>query len=187
MVDPAVKIAAALCILLMGACAAMLFRRDGPHATPEPSAEQLLIPYRATPDLSGGRVAADRRSAPAGFPGQSPLRSAAMLKPLGPQEPPPALAREYPTPPAGHDAQWGKSMDAMLPANGAENEAPRTHKIVDGDTLTALAERYLGSATRAKEIFKANRDILMDPNLLPIGVELKIPPRAGHSKEKPRE
>ncbi|MCE5266451.1 MAG: tail protein X [Planctomycetaceae bacterium] len=53
----------------------------------------------------------------------------------------------------------------------------RTHRIVDGDTLDALAERYLGSASREGEIFAANRDVLMDPKLLPIGAMLKIPPR----------
>ena len=44
--------------------------------------------------------------------------------------------------------------------------------------MPALAERYLGSAARAEEIYQANRDVLRDPKLLPIGVELKLPPRA---------
>jgi len=54
---------------------------------------------------------------------------------------------------------------------------PVIHEIVDGDTLEALAERYLGRADRALEIFEANRDVLEDPQLLPIGQELRIPPR----------
>jgi len=56
--------------------------------------------------------------------------------------------------------------------------APRYHKIVDGDTLSALAEKYLGSSDRSMEIFQANRDQLSRPNVLPLGVELLIPPRA---------
>jgi nucleoid-associated protein YgaU len=183
MKDPAVKIAAAVCVLLMGVCAAMLFRRGGPPPTAKPSAEQLSIPVRGQADALGGRTAAGKRSEGLS---DTPSRSTAMLKPLGPREPPPALARDYPAPVAGHDAQWGKSMDAMLPASGSEAETPRTHKIVDGDTLPALAQRYLGAASRAKEIFNANRDVLLDPNLLPIGTELKIPPRNDRSKEKPR-
>jgi nucleoid-associated protein YgaU len=179
--DPAVKIAAAFCVLLMGACAAMMFLRDGPRSIPESSAERLSIPYRAKADVLGGGTTGGKRSD--GFSEPS-SRSTAMLKPSGPREPP-ALARNYPAPAAGHDAQWGKSMDRMLPASGPEAETPRTHKIVDGDTLAALAERYLGAASRAKQIFDANRDVLMDPNLLPIGVELKIPPRNDRSKEKP--
>jgi nucleoid-associated protein YgaU len=51
------------------------------------------------------------------------------------------------------------------------------HKIHDGDTLPALAQRFLGTAERAGEIFQANRDVLNRPDLLPIGLELKIPPR----------
>jgi hypothetical protein len=45
-----------------------------------------------------------------------------------------------------------------------------------------LAQHYLGAAARAGEIFDANRNILSNPELLPIGVELKIPPR-----EQPQE
>jgi len=37
----------------------------------------------------------------------------------------------------------------------------------------------LGSANRAMEIFETNREVLTDPELLPIGTELKIPARSG--------
>jgi phage tail protein X len=60
----------------------------------------------------------------------------------------------------------------MLPERVAP---PATHKIIDGDSLEQLAERYLGSASRAAELFEANRGVLARPELLPIGVELKIP------------
>ena len=66
-------------------------------------------------------------------------------------------------------------MDMMLPVPAPTEQRARTHKVVDGDTLAALAERYLGSSLRAGDIFEANRDVLFDPQLLPIGVELKIP------------
>ena len=55
---------------------------------------------------------------------------------------------------------------------------PQLHRITDGDTLEALANRYLGSAARAGEIYEANRELLARPDLLPIGEDLKIPPRA---------
>ena len=64
-------------------------------------------------------------------------------------------------------------MAELLPER---RPSPPKHKIVDGDTLPLLAQRYLGSASRAMEIFQANRDVLSDPNILPLhGVELKIP------------
>lgn len=51
----------------------------------------------------------------------------------------------------------------------------RRHRIVDGDTLDRLAEKYLGDAERAQEIYEANRGLLVDPSLLPIGEKLIIP------------
>jgi nucleoid-associated protein YgaU len=59
----------------------------------------------------------------------------------------------------------------------ADPEPPRTHVIVDGDSLAKLAGRYLDDPRRSEEIFTFNRGVLSDPELLPIGVELKIPPR----------
>ena len=64
----------------------------------------------------------------------------------------------------------------------ADDPTAPTHKIVDGDSLSSLAERYLGSAARAGEIFACNRDVLSDPELLPIGVRLRIP--AGPARPK---
>jgi nucleoid-associated protein YgaU len=49
------------------------------------------------------------------------------------------------------------------------------HVVANGDTLEKLAERYLGDAGRALEIFDLNRDQLSNPHLLPIGVELRVP------------
>lgn len=63
-------------------------------------------------------------------------------------------------------------MAAMPPE--ADARLP-THKIVDGDTLPLLAQRYLGSASRANEIYEANRNVISDPSILRIGVKLKIP------------
>ncbi len=53
------------------------------------------------------------------------------------------------------------------------------HRVVDGDTLAALAARYLGDAAFADRIWQANRERLPEnPHWLPIGVELQIPPGA---------
>jgi nucleoid-associated protein YgaU len=54
--------------------------------------------------------------------------------------------------------------------------AGKRHKIIDGDTLTAIANRYLGSEERYLDLFEHNRDVLTHPELLPIGKELRIPP-----------
>lgn len=54
-------------------------------------------------------------------------------------------------------------------------EKPERHRIVDGDTLPKLAVAYLGDRERYLDIFQANRDVLSDPRLLPIGTEIAIP------------
>ena len=53
------------------------------------------------------------------------------------------------------------------------------HEVRNGDTLEKLAERYLGDAGRALELFDLNRERLTNPHLLPIGAELIIPVPAG--------
>jgi phage tail protein X len=105
--------------------------------------------------------------------------SATVVTPLDRHESPPSLAPDYPETERPASSRWGMSMDMMLPVTTSTDETAHTHKVVDGDTLAALAERYLGSAARAEEIYQANRDVLRNPRLLPIGVELKLPPRAG--------
>ncbi|MEX1039446.1 MAG: LysM peptidoglycan-binding domain-containing protein [Pirellulaceae bacterium] len=49
------------------------------------------------------------------------------------------------------------------------------HRIVDGDSLESLAQRYLGDPGLAGALFRANRDVLSDPELLPIGKQITIP------------
>jgi nucleoid-associated protein YgaU len=164
--DPAVKIAMALCVLLAGVCSSMLFHRDKPRTkTPVAIVEQpLLIPTRPAVPAKPPRPVV---VAP-------PAAATLTLKHC---ESPPMLAAHYPASDRPANSRWGTSMDMMLPAGASTDKTPQNHRIVDGDTLAALAERYLGSAARAKEIFEANREVLSDPALLPIGAELKIPPK----------
>jgi nucleoid-associated protein YgaU len=180
MMDPAVKTAMAFCVLLAGVCAAMLFRRDPAPAVPN-AAEPLLIRPRADmpaavqPPIGTGRATAvGRPSSGASARG----RATTVVTPFDRREPPPTLADSYPETDRPVSSRWGMSMDMVLPTVTPGDEATRSHKIVDGDTLAALAERYLGSVDRAKEIYEANRNVLANPELLPIGAELKIPLRA---------
>jgi nucleoid-associated protein YgaU len=95
-----------------------------------------------------------------------------LVKPLSVQPSPPPLAANYPETDRPSNSHLGAPMETLFPAKATAC----THRIVDGDTLAALAQRYLGSPARAREIFDANRNVLSDPELLPIGAELKIPP-----------
>lgn len=51
----------------------------------------------------------------------------------------------------------------------------RWHVVSDGDSLPRLAQRYLNDSSRSGEIFEENRNVLQDPEVLPIGVQLRIP------------
>jgi nucleoid-associated protein YgaU len=113
--------------------------------------------------------------------------STTVVTPSDQPAPPPEFPKSYPSvnqvasgqqgsnPAAANQmtgARWGSAMSEMLPER--RPSLPK-HRIVDGDTLPLLAERYLGSASRASEIFEANRDVLADPSILRIGAVLTIP------------
>ena len=51
----------------------------------------------------------------------------------------------------------------------------RTHRVRKGETLSALAQRYLGDSRRFLELFEANRHLLKDPNDLRAGMVIRIP------------
>jgi nucleoid-associated protein YgaU len=81
--------------------------------------------------------------------------------------------------PAKQDYAAAESVAARVaaasagpPANAATHRT--RHCIAEGDTLPELAARYLGDRNRYQEIFQANRQVLPDPRLLPIGEEIWI-------------
>ena len=74
--------------------------------------------------------------------------------------------------------------DASRRGRGFRNDAPvgttsateqRMHDVVSGDTLSALAKKYYGDASKYNSIFDANRDQLNDPDKIKVGQKLKIP------------
>ena len=79
----------------------------------------------------------------------------------------------------GPSSAWTDRRESARSPAGPELEAqaaePIRHVVADGDTLTKLAARYLGSSERYLEIFHANRGVLANPDLLPIGAVLEIP------------
>ncbi|REJ68405.1 MAG: LysM domain-containing protein [Planctomycetota bacterium] len=79
--------------------------------------------------------------------------------------------------PVDNPRGWSPSPDGFSSAESLPPRPLRTHVIRDGDTLERIALRYLDDAARAGEIFAMNRTLLSSPGLLPIGGELKIPPR----------
>jgi LysM repeat protein len=77
------------------------------------------------------------------------------------------------------------TMKDPTPAPGAtprQTSAPAaamtTYTVQSGDTLSAIAKKFLGNANDYMEIFNANRDQLTDPDKIKPGQVLKIPQHA---------
>ena len=51
----------------------------------------------------------------------------------------------------------------------------RYHDVVKGDTLSAIAKKYYGDASKYPVIFEANKPMLTDPNKIYPGQKLRIP------------
>ena len=83
------------------------------------------------------------------------------------------------------DVSRGPSGDGGTPETSESEAAPLVHRVCKGDTLSSLAARYLGSSDRFWELFVANRDRLRNPDLLTVGMELRIPDGAPAASREP--
>jgi nucleoid-associated protein YgaU len=83
---------------------------------------------------------------------------------------------------------WEKDVIADIKVQAAPQSAPTTgsqgaapasptisYTVQSGDTLSALAKKFLGNANDYMDIFNANRDQLSDPDKIKPGQVLKIP------------
>jgi LysM repeat protein len=57
----------------------------------------------------------------------------------------------------------------------APKQTAKTHKVVKGDTLWAIAKKFYGSGNQYPKIFNANKDKIKNPNLIYPGQVLTIP------------
>jgi nucleoid-associated protein YgaU len=73
----------------------------------------------------------------------------------------------------------------LAPLDDEPDVMATTHHVADGDTLADLAKRYLRDPSRANEIYELNRALIPDPELLPIGVELRLPRRNPPAVDQP--
>jgi nucleoid-associated protein YgaU len=187
------KLSLVAIVLVAGIVLAWQFRKRGEEssAAAESSATQTG-PARFGP--AGASVASSPKAVRAGQdnPVASPTThltsaSAALLdgsptrpKPsLGDDGAVPELSSAFPGTLARDtrtDSPFGFDRDASPRLEGMSGlPGGPTHRVADGDTLVRLAERYLGSAERWRELYEFNRDVLTNPELLPIGAELRIP------------
>ena len=80
----------------------------------------------------------------------------------------------------------GAKTESSTPITPAATATPRllftnavTHRIQATDTLATIAEAYYGAQRHWRLIYEANRTLIGDdPNAIPVGAELMIPPLA---------
>lgn len=163
---------------------------DTPPASDSPSAVPAL---NAAPPLAASPPLVDM---PLPAATDLPVRSA-----YTPPVPPPPFAAPAPTapvpdvesayrsmldipPPALLDAQrppspvsWSIAARPAVPARPLPDAlVPASCLVRDGDDLEGIATRYYGHPSAASAIWGANRERIPDPRVLPIGLELRLPP-----------
>ncbi len=69
------------------------------------------------------------------------------------------------------DGTISSELISQVPA-GAGTSA---YTVKNGDSLSRIAKRELGSYDRWRDIYDANRDKIKDPNVLAVGIQLVIP------------
>jgi len=66
-------------------------------------------------------------------------------------------------------------VDTVPGGSGGGGAGGQTYTVQKGDTLSAIAHRHYGKASRWHAIFEANRDQLDNPDLIKPGQVLKLP------------
>jgi nucleoid-associated protein YgaU len=172
--DQRLRLLTAAAVMLLGLGFALLFRRASAESDlPMPvQSDPLVLRKQPDPRTFAAGESPPAPAQPRSLPQAPRPASPTIVTPTDQPAPPPELPKTYPIAGQAVSTRWGASMSEMLPETAV---APPTHRIIDGDSLALLAERYLGSASRAMEIYAANRNVLTHPEILPIGAELKIP------------
>ena len=162
------------------------------HAIPDPRAGELLssVTHAWPHEADGDRLQDVPPPAAAGYqppppPPALPHQQATMARPVPPLGatyrstlaiPPPPLLDAHGPPPLAPGWTSRDARQTVRQAAPAMSAVPATYAVRDGDDLTSLAIRFYGHPAAAGAIFAANRDQVATPDILPIGLRLRLPP-----------
>lgn len=175
------RLAALAALLIGGVCAAMPYLKPAASPLPatetaasEPAPTTLQMPTIA---IESPRGEVSSPVAPSGQPvawhEPIPIVLPAGDEPLPMLPHVPITSRNHRNAAVHiHEPDFTSPPPAPPPVRPVER---RRHRIVDGDSLSKLALRYLGDSSRGEEIARLNRDLIKDVNLLPIGREIVLP------------
>lgn len=181
------QIGLAMSIVLIGFAAALCFPRDSREATPalplsearKLDAEIERLPVRTYTNLDTATeeqsTVALRPPGTAFPPAESPFDVRISTQPA----PAPEFADDPKptgrTPQTGTIASHHPATLESADADSPTQEQELVHIVRSGDTLSGLAQQYLGSVARYHEIFEANQDVLETPDDLKLNMRLRIP------------
>lgn len=195
------KIVMTLLILAVGLGTAFCFRKPTPAGSAalpglqeEERINQKLADLKTRPLLPG----IDLKEPSDLFAQQTRDHLAGELAALKPLRPDSRLG--YQTPPIGVLADQGRTdslrmssreparlrdqlrdQNPIHPAKSSQTAATvqyggeSFHIVQPGETLSGIAQKRLGAASRFQEIYDANQDVLSGPNHLRPGMKLKLP------------
>lgn len=196
-----VKVGLVLGALLVAVVAVVFFRRDDQtrdkfaKLLPAPetvatTARDLLgpspsDPYKVAPEFLAppwrrssleARPPTRKRSEQ---PGRLSARPSSTRTPSGRRpgailQPPQFRPTKTTAPPAKKSVTAPKARRANPPAPAARAK-PRLYTIQENDTLSDIGKRMLGDASLYPLLYQANRDLLQDPDRLPVGQTIRIP------------
>jgi LysM repeat protein len=72
-------------------------------------------------------------------------------------------------------SQGGASASVNSQRDASSAPSAGSHTVVSGDTLWAIAKKYLGDGSRYSEIWALNKDKVVNPNLIYPGQVLTLP------------
>ena len=85
----------------------------------------------------------------------------------------PAAAK--PAAPKGTEARPAVKGSPAAGAPAGENKYTQWYEVKSGDMLWKIAQQHYGDGNLYTEIFKANQDVLTDPDKIKVGQKLRIP------------
>ena len=179
-----------LLVLGIGVGGAMMFRKPGPQthavASPKGKKDSRDREQVALGPIQGVPTRPQQRSAETSQGVQSKPQKPRILHPT--TRPPLPQLSEFNSPKSSPSQALGNSRRGragQAAKKRPENSQLRYHQIVNGDTLARIARRYLGDGARGDVILRWNREIIRDPNKLPLGEKIRIPSIADLATEPP--
>jgi LysM repeat protein len=122
---------------------------------------------RAVPDA----LRDDFRKVPGDEPSETELKEAALK--LAESETPSSVP--LPLLPGMSSQEPVTASPDSAPVPGDAAEPLEEYTVQHGDSLSKIAERFLGNPTRYQEIYEVNRDRMATPDRLRVGESLRIP------------